>query len=164
LVTLEEDTYNDFHSLAFRPRSGSSWRRCVDITLLEGFWPGITLKQARTTFGPEDSKGASSKGQFWLYERPKGTIRISLEDIGSTILPVDRKWRVRAIPRDQRIEAVFGPELVGQIPSGLEDFEAAVLNQCGYTAIQVTVKGGKVTRIDWLPSPGSMPLNGKRGR
>ena len=136
----------------------------MDIPLLDGFWPGMTIKQARKAIGPESSEGTSRSGRFWLYERPKGTIRISLEDIGSTILPVDRKWRLLAIPRDQRIEAVFAPEIVRQIPSDLVDYEAVVLTQCGVPAVHVDVAKGRVSRVHWSRNRGSMPLPGKRGK
>ncbi len=152
-----EDRAGYLHRLVFRPLSGSSWKRCVDISLLEGFWPGMTIRQARKVIGPENSEGRSRFGTFWLYERPGGTIRISLEDIGSTILPVDRAWRLSALPRDRRIEAVFGPEIVGKIPSGLTDYEAVVLTQCGVPAIHVDVKSGRVARVAWNRNRGSMP-------
>ncbi len=155
--TLEDQGY-ELHTLVFRPQPGASWRQCVDMRVLEGFWPGMTIGEARTAIGPENATGTSSTGRYWLYERPAATIRISLEDIGSTFLPVDRQWRIRAIPRDHRIEAVFRQELASQIPPGISNYEAVILTQCGVPAISVDVRNGRVSRIDWIRNRGSMPL------
>ncbi len=124
----------------------------------------MTIQQARKAIGPETSEGTSQFGQYWLYQRPGGTIRISLEDHGSTFLPGGRNWELKGLPLDQRIEAVFDSEIVGKIPSGLTDYEAFVLTQCGQSAIQVIVEGGKVLRVNWLRSQGSMPLPAKKRR
>jgi hypothetical protein len=151
-------------SITVTPRRECEWEKLVDLRVFSGFKPGMTFREARSAFGDPDAKGHNSWGPFWKYQRPLGVVQVGDEDQGSTILPVDRLWVLRAYPADSRPEAWLSKEVIPHLPLNEEHLEVVILNGCRYPMIELILERGRIKLVTWIKNPGSYhpPAGGKR--
>jgi len=143
----------EFGRLIFYPVPLADWRDLVDLSLFDGFHPGMTFRAAEGEFGSPDRKGDDYLGPYWDYERPLGTVRISHKLKGS--LPFLRWWRLEGFPEASDLEHLLHPNVVKHIPEDLERLTVVIMNNEGAPGGFVQVRKNKITSIDWVNNEGS---------
>jgi hypothetical protein len=93
-----------------------SWKDLVDLTLFEGFRPGMTFEEALKEVGPPQKRGKGQWGSYFQYQRRGGLVTLSLEKIGSgTFGTKYTSWKLRGIPADGSINQIFSSVLRGRL-------------------------------------------------
>ena len=138
------------------PHPGCPWDRLVDLSLFDGFRPGMTIKQARNQFGPPESELVLGSNRLWRYQRPQAIVQIGYEDQGSGIIPFYYWWTLSAFPKEPSLGSLFLPEVVARLPEQ-KNYEVFVLNQCGLSMIIASIENGEVRVVNWTHNPGSYP-------
>src|SRR5215210_2599865 len=87
------------------PHSRCHWGRLVDLSIFDGFRPGMTIEEARRQIGPPGTGLDRGSGGLWGYQRPRGIVQIGYEDQGSGIIPFYYRWTLHAFPKDSSLEA-----------------------------------------------------------
>ncbi len=142
---------NEFY-VSSRPRC--AWERMVNLTYFEGFRPGMTNLEARRLHGTPTSVERNGRTAIWNFQRPMGTVSISLEDQGSSLL-VDRWWLLSAYPLNQAPAQSLSAEVLQSVGSRGNDFQIVILNGCGFPAAEISFERNRVARIRWLENAGS---------
>ena len=137
------------------PHPECSWQRLIDLSVFEGFRPGMTIEQAREREGAPDVEASDGSRRIWKYRRKKGVVQIAHEDQGSAIIPLHRWWVLRAFPTEGSPHVIFPSEIVERLPAGETRYEVVVLNQCRLPMADIVIEHGKVQLITWIDNPGS---------
>ena len=149
------DYYADRARVEISPNAECPWERLIDLSIFEGFRPGMTIDEARQYFGAPNLEAGTGSQRVWKYWRQKGVVQIGHEDQGSAIIPFYYWWVLRAYPENKSPHAIFPPQVVDRLPSALKSYETVVLNQCRHPMAEVIIDNGKIQRITWIDSPGS---------
>lgn len=143
--------------LVFYPESRTDWRTLIDLSLFEGFEPGISLKKAKSSLGPPDKSGKDSRGEYWIYVRSEGSVRLGRENQSSPPILLPDAWVLRAIPSDSAPERLFHSSLLPYLlDSGGQQLEVIVMNNCGYPGASAYIRDGRVEQIIWIKNTGSI--------
>jgi len=129
------------------------WERLVNLAIFRGLQPGMTDQEARRVLGPPDEEGMHARGPFWSYRRQEGTVTISYEDQGSSLL-VDRWWLLSAQVRAQP-EEYIAQEVLARLPKKETGVDVIVLNGCGHPMVDLNLSNGLVREVAWLRNAGS---------
>ena len=144
----------EYRRVNISPKASCSWTNLTDLSIFEGFRPGMTIKSAREQLGEPDEELERDGNRFWRYSRKKGDVQIGHEDQGSTFFTY-RWWVLRAYPADRSAEAIFSPDVVSRLPMPEHPYEVVILNQCGLPMLEVIMKGREVQLVTWINNPGS---------
>lgn len=141
------------------PKPKCPWWQLVDLSIFDGFRPGMTIEEARQRFGEPTSEATHGSARIWIYSRAKGRVQVGYEDQGSAVIPMYRWWVLRAKPYEQSPEATFTSEVIRHLPPTRQRYEAVVLNQCRLPMLEVMIQDNRVRLITWIENPGSIPVN-----
>ena len=140
----------------FYPANGEAWSNLVDMSLFSGFFPGISLKQAKMSHGDPDTHGKNSLGEYWRYERPEGVVQIGLEDQSSPPFLLPDVWVLRGVPSNPAPDKLVHPSIAAYLPRGASGrVEAIIMNNCGYPGVEVVLEDDRVVMLTWVKNTGS---------
>jgi hypothetical protein len=138
----------------FYPESDASWAQLVDLSLFEGFSPGMTGEQAVQALGPADEYREDKGDRYWIYHRSAAQVVVAHKSMGS--LFGGRWWRLEAHFEPPAAPAkVFHASVVQAIPRVKLTFSVMIMNRNGSPAITAQIEDGKVVSMDWINNPGS---------
>lgn len=143
----------DLAQIVIHPSPRVDWRTLLDLSLFQGFWPGMTFRMAEDQMGRPDQMGDNYNGPYWEYERPQGRVRIAHKLKGS--VPFLRWWRLEGFPIASQVDRVFHPSAAGHIPTDRERLTVIVMNNEGNPGVFVEVAKDQVRSIDWVNNKGS---------
>lgn len=139
--------------ITFYPASDADWRQLIDMSIFEGFRPGMRFRDAQEKFGPPGLKGVGPLGPYWIYKRASGHVRISHEYMGS-FFPF-KWWILEAFPLPPHACALLHENVKKEIPARNSQLTIVIMNNLHHPGAFVKMKNGCVTSIQWANNPGS---------
>jgi len=142
----------EFGEMSFYPASDTSWTVLVDLSVFEGFWPGMTGDDAVRAVGPPDQYREHGSDRYWIYRRPGARVIVADKDKGS--LFAGRWWRLEALFDPPVPSAdLLHPSVVQELPSRSR-LTAAIMTSVTSErspAAWVSLEDGWVTGVDLAP-------------
>jgi len=140
--------------ILFYPEPDSSWAQLVDLTLFDGFSPGMTGEQALRAVGQADEYREDEGERYWIYQRSAARVVVAHKSMGS--LFGGWWWRLEAhFEPPVAPSELFHSSVVQAIPQNEDRFSIMLMNRDGTPAITALVEEGKVVNMDWINNPGS---------
>lgn len=141
--------------LIFYPASEVNWKVLVDLSIFDGFSPGMSFDAAEEKFGEPKQRPATSTVNAWNYSRPKGIVQISLDEQSSFPLILPKVWFLRGFPSDASPESLFHPVVLRYLSSASDRVEVVIMNNCGYPGIETYLEDSRIHHLTWLNNTGS---------
>lgn len=140
------DSAREGRSVAVYLEAKADWRSLVDLKVFEGFRPAMSHEEARMSVGPPDEIQDSR----YLYDRPHGRVTVDwvVDRSGGKVF---EQWQVSASPNDNRLQDVFGADLLRQLePLLRERSEVVLLHPSSYPPVlRVYIRQGQVESVTW---------------
>lgn len=140
--------------VVFYPDPAEDWRTLVDLDVFEGFSPGISIDEARRLHGQPAMEKEEGGDSNWIYNRPAGRVRITLENQSSLpFIFLLKRWFLAGYPKQNSPTDILHPALIEHLPSGSRSLDITIMNNCGYPGANVLIKDGVVAQLNWLDTP-----------
>lgn len=133
----------------------------MDLDVFEGFWPGMTRREALLSAGEADEYREQDGNRAWVYHRPGADVIVSHEHQGSFLF--GKWWRLGArLTPPVLPEELLHASVVQELPPDLRRFTVVFMTRAGYSAAVVFFENGRIVRLD--SPPNAAAEEGFRGR
>lgn len=140
--------------ILFYPEPEVSWTELVDLSLFDGFSPGMTGEQAVRAVGPADEYREVNGDRYWIYYRSAAQVAVAHKSMGS--LFGGWWWRLEAsLEPPTPPSTLFHSSVVQAIPQKEGRFSIKIMTRNGRPAVTALVEDGNVVKLDWIDNPGS---------
>lgn len=127
----------------------ASWKDLANLEIFNGFWPGITIEEAKREFGKPAEVARNHYGPYSVYRRSGGTLHVAWEEHRSG-KDAYKTWTLRAYPDATTSAGILHPSISKYIEPGKERVEVVIMNSGDEPAIDITVRWGKVETMTWI--------------
>lgn len=136
-------------NLVLYPRYDSSPRDVVDLTLFEGFEPGLNFETAQQRFGSPSSIESSPRAESHLYHRPTASIVVAKEYDRDTF-GGGAAWVLRLLPKDLELSQFLRPSVVTQLTwTGVTTLTLMKPDR-REPFLHVALEGRRIRSVKWL--------------
>jgi len=132
------------------PLRASSQSDLIDLSIFDGFKPGMNFADARRLVGPPAASERNQWGPYYVYNRAGGRVVIALEDRRSGDASF-KAWRLYGYPSDKKLSSMLSPSVLDQLEGRLPERVDLVLMSSEHErpALGVTLEDDNIKELTW---------------